>query len=172
MWSSMAVSPLQLESIVSNIFNYCLGLTVNWPCNTYPCIFAELTCVTIAMIKAYEFILSKFPDHRAKIMELYNQQEDFRTLCIDFLNTVQSLEECRKNSINDKEIEIEFSELFVDLEREIIRLISQKRQSYWKLLGISFNRFASKKDAWLKTVALQLLPANRCIVYYPLTVWK
>ena len=73
------------------------------------------------MIKAYEFILSKFPDHRAKIMELYNQQEDFRTLCIDFLNTVQSLEECRKNSINDKEIEIEFSKLFVDLEREIIR---------------------------------------------------
>ena len=75
------------------------------------------------MIKAYEFILSKFPDHRAKIMELYNQQEDFRTLCIDFLNTVQSLEECRKNAINDKEIEIEFSQLFVDLEREIIRLL-------------------------------------------------
>ena len=83
------------------------------------------------MIKAYEFILSKFPDHRAKIMELYNQQEDFRTLCIDFLNTVQSLEECRKNAINDKEIEIEFSQLFVDLEREIIRLLSQKgAQSY------------------------------------------
>ena len=82
------------------------------------------------MKKAFDHILLKFPDHRAKIMDLYHREEDFRTLCIDYLNTLQSLEDCRKSSIIDMEIEIEYSQLFIDLEKEIIRLLSRQSQSY------------------------------------------
>jgi hypothetical protein len=75
------------------------------------------------MRKAFEFILSRFPDHRNKIIELYNRDEDFRILCEDYLTSVETLEECRQNVIKDKEFEFEFLQVNLDLEKEIIHLL-------------------------------------------------
>ena len=75
------------------------------------------------MRKAFDHILSKFPDHRAKIIELYNRDEDFRILCDDYLTSVQTIEEYRLKTLSDREYESEFLRIYLDLEKEIIRLL-------------------------------------------------
>ena len=75
------------------------------------------------MRKAFEFILSKYPDHRNKIIELYNANEDFRILCEDYLSSVQTLEECRQKVMEDRGVENEFLQVNLDLEKEIIHLL-------------------------------------------------
>jgi hypothetical protein len=77
------------------------------------------------MRKALEFILSKFPDHRAKIIELYNKDEDFRILCEDYLASTMTIEECRQNMIDEREFENEFLQVNLDLEKEIIHLLGK-----------------------------------------------
>lgn len=75
------------------------------------------------MRKAFDHILAKFPDQRTKIIELYNNDEDFRILCEDFLTSTQTLEECRQNVIKDREFENEFLQVNLDLEKEIVHLL-------------------------------------------------
>ena len=75
------------------------------------------------MRKAFDHILTKFPDHRAKIIELYRKDEDFRILCDDYLTSVQTIEEYRLKTLSDKEYESEFLRIYLDLEKEIIRLL-------------------------------------------------
>ena len=75
------------------------------------------------MRKAFEHMLSKFPDHRTRIMELYNKDEEFRILCEDYLTSVQALEEYRLKTLNDREVEKEFLQIYLDLEKEIIHLL-------------------------------------------------
>ena len=77
------------------------------------------------MRKAFEFILSKYPDHRTNIIELYNKEEDFRILCEDYLTSVETLEECRQNVIKDREFENEFLQVNLDLEKEIVHLLER-----------------------------------------------
>ena len=76
------------------------------------------------MRKAFDFILTKFPDQRTKIIELYNRDEDFRILCEDYLTSVQTLDECRQNVIKDREFENEFLQVNLDLEKEIVHLLT------------------------------------------------
>ncbi len=75
------------------------------------------------MRKALDHVLGILPDRSAKIIELYNRDEDFRILCEDYLATTQALEETRKNVIKDKEIENEFLEVHLELEKEINHLL-------------------------------------------------
>jgi len=77
------------------------------------------------MRKALDFILSKFPDHRTKIIELYNTDEDFRILCEDYLTSIETLKECRENVIKDREFQNEFLQVNLDLEKEIIHFLDK-----------------------------------------------
>jgi len=77
------------------------------------------------MGKAFEFIVSKFPDQRATITELYTKDEDFRILCEDYLASIETLEECRQDMIKDREFENEFLQVNLDLEKEIIHLLGK-----------------------------------------------
>jgi len=79
------------------------------------------------MKKVLEYILNKFPDQRPKIIDLYNYDEDFRTLCEDLLVSVETLEKCRLNGIKDKKFEDEFIQVYVELEKEIIHLLEMNR---------------------------------------------
>ena len=78
------------------------------------------------MRKALDNILKKLPDHGAKIIELYNKDEDFRILCEDYLASGQALEEYRLNAIKDKAFENEFLEIFQELEKEINHLLGTR----------------------------------------------
>jgi len=67
-----------------------------------------------------DYILRKLPDHRQSITELYDTNDDFRTLCEDYLTTAKGLEEYRNKSMEDRELEAEFAQTYLELEREII----------------------------------------------------
>jgi hypothetical protein len=79
------------------------------------------------MRKSLDYILGRFPDHGNKILDLFNQDDDFRMLCEDFLASMQGLEECRLNVIKDKGLENEFSQVHLELEKEIIHLLGTHR---------------------------------------------
>ena len=75
------------------------------------------------MENVLDYILEKLPDHRSTITELYERNDDFRTLCEDYLTTAKGLEESRNNSIRDREMENEFAHTYLELEREIIYML-------------------------------------------------
>ncbi len=68
-------------------------------------------------------MLAKFPDHKTKIINLYKNDEDFRILCEDYLTSAHALEQYRLNAIKDREFENEFSQVYLELEKEIIHLL-------------------------------------------------
>jgi hypothetical protein len=76
------------------------------------------------MSNSLEYLLEKFPDHRSRIIVLYYTDEDFRILCDDYLVSVQGVEEFRGNALKSKNTEIEFALVCVELEREIIKMLS------------------------------------------------
>ena len=80
------------------------------------------------MTKELVYILGKFPDHTDKIIDLYNKDEDFRTLCEDYITSIQAAEERRLNAIMDRKIEKEFLHVNIELEKEIIHLLETHQQ--------------------------------------------
>lgn len=80
------------------------------------------------MRKAFEYILAKFPDQRTKIIDLYNKDEDFRILCEDYLTSGEVLEKCRLEVMKDRAFENEFSQIYLDLEKEIIHLLERREK--------------------------------------------
>ena len=79
------------------------------------------------MSTSLEYLLEKFPDHRSKIIVLYNTDEDFRMLCDDYFTAVQGLEKYREKGLKNKDNENEYSQIYVELEKEIIKLLEAGR---------------------------------------------
>ena len=75
--------------------------------------------------KALEYVLNKYPDQSARVIELYSTDEDFRILCNDILATGEALEQCRQNALKDREYENEFLQVFLDLEKEVDGLLKR-----------------------------------------------
>jgi hypothetical protein len=75
------------------------------------------------MKNVLDYVLEKLPDHRDTIKELYEKNDDFKTLCEDYLTTAKGLEESRNHSIQGRELENEYAQTFVELEREIIYML-------------------------------------------------
>lgn len=78
------------------------------------------------MRKALDYILGKWPDLNTKIIELYHKEADFRILCEDYMASAQGIEESRQNAMREKEVESEFSDVHLELENEISRLLKDK----------------------------------------------
>lgn len=78
------------------------------------------------MDKALEYILTKFPDHRAKIIDLYNTDEEFCSLCEDYLVSAQAIKDYRENVEKNTGFEIEFMQVYIELETEIVQLLEIK----------------------------------------------
>ena len=75
------------------------------------------------MEKALDYILRKFPEHSAKIIDLFRRDEDFRILCEDYQNIMLEIEKCRLDAVKDRETEREFLHANLELEKEIIRYL-------------------------------------------------
>lgn len=80
------------------------------------------------MTKELVYILGKFPEHSDKIIDLYKRDEDFRTLCEDYVTSIQAAEERRLNAIKDRKIEKVFLNVNQELEKEIIHLLEAYQQ--------------------------------------------
>jgi hypothetical protein len=78
------------------------------------------------MEKALDYVLRKFPDHTATMIDLYCTDEDFRILCEDYQTSVMTVEECRVKVLTDRKIENEYLQVALELEKEILRLLTRK----------------------------------------------
>ncbi len=72
------------------------------------------------------FMLSKFPGHRNLILDEYMNNEEFKSLCEDFYSTARTLETYQERMMSDVKNELEYRNVFQDLEKEIIRFLDTK----------------------------------------------
>ncbi len=82
------------------------------------------------MTKALEYILAKFPDHGAKIIELFDKDEDFRILCDDYLTSMRTVEQFRTGIQKGNPFESEFMDLHHELEKEIREILNSDRKEW------------------------------------------
>lgn len=73
------------------------------------------------MIKALDYLVEKFSEHRSKIIVLFNTDEDFRALCEDYLTSAQVLGGDQEKSLKSRETQNEYSQVYAELEKEIMK---------------------------------------------------
>jgi hypothetical protein len=73
--------------------------------------------------KQLDLIKEKFPQKKKRIEELYGENEDFRSLCSDYILCIQQLERF-KTEFGEKQLSLkEFLVMQTELERELYNLI-------------------------------------------------
>lgn len=75
------------------------------------------------MTKELDNMMQRFPDQRGRIIELFNNNEDFRTVCEDYWESRQALLNSMTHKIEDAILENEYSVLCLELEKEALRFI-------------------------------------------------
>lgn len=68
-------------------------------------------------------MLERFPEYREKILELFNNNEDFKSLCEDYLQCRNALGKYRDNVQEDTRSENEYCGLSHELEQEALRFL-------------------------------------------------
>jgi DNA repair exonuclease SbcCD ATPase subunit len=76
-----------------------------------------------SLSKQLNAIKKKFPEQSERIDELYETDEDFRTLCSDYLLCLQHLEKFQKDVGEKKHSLKEYREIQSELERELSQFI-------------------------------------------------
>ena len=76
---------------------------------------AELICM-----------VENFPGLRDKITMLYEQNEEFQTLCFDYFLCMKSLSQWQSSMKKDENFILEYSELKRALESELFQYIEKK----------------------------------------------
>ncbi|MBZ5857620.1 hypothetical protein [Flavihumibacter profundi] len=77
------------------------------------------------MEKELDNILERFPQYREKIILLYNNNEDFKSLSDDYLQCKNTLSKLRQHLIvADTRMENEYKALCLDLEQEILQYLN------------------------------------------------
>ena len=69
---------------------------------------------------------SQFAKYIETIKLLYNVDDDFKTLCDDYLSSKTSLEKFKERFVEDKQRELEYKRLSVELEKEIIEYVTKR----------------------------------------------
>ena len=72
-------------------------------------------------------MMSRFPAYRERIMEAYKNNDEFKSLCEDFYTSALSLRNCKTQVIKDKQSEVEYQKLFLDLEVEILNFLLEPK---------------------------------------------
>lgn len=72
------------------------------------------------------YILNRFPTYKSRILSEYLINEEFKTLVEDFYSTGKTLESFRNKMTIQAKNELEYKELFDDLENEIKRFLGSK----------------------------------------------
>ena len=72
------------------------------------------------------FNAPQFADYIETIKMLYKVDDDFKTLCDDYLTSKYSLEKFKERSAEDKQMELEYKRLSRDLEKEILEYVIKR----------------------------------------------
>lgn len=74
------------------------------------------------------FMLNKFPAYRKAILKAYMDDEEFKSLCQDYYSASQSYENLQRKIIKNYKGELEYRELFLELEKEIMEFLDSKKE--------------------------------------------
>lgn len=70
--------------------------------------------------------ISRFAAYMETIRMLYQVDEEFKILCDDYLISKENLERFREKSIEDKQLELEYTRLSWNLEKEILDYVTKR----------------------------------------------
>ncbi len=70
-----------------------------------------------------KIVKQKFPNQADRIEELYESDEDFRTLCFDYFTCMQYLQNFKKESSEKQESLEEYKGIRQELEKELHEFI-------------------------------------------------
>lgn len=79
------------------------------------------------MEKALHHILEGFPECRREIIELFNSNENFRSLCEDYLSCLGTLTKFQDNILRNKKMETEYKLLSLDLKQEVLHYLQKQK---------------------------------------------
>ena len=75
------------------------------------------------MTQDIQFMMNRFPTYKDKILDAYQSNEEFKSLCEDFYSSAIILRNCKSQVIKDKKTENEYQKLFLDLEGEVLNFL-------------------------------------------------
>ena len=73
-------------------------------------------------------VKQKFPEQGDRIEQLYEVDEDFRTLCSDYVLCIRHLEEFKKEASETQHSIEEYQDIRKELERELHGFIFSKQE--------------------------------------------
>lgn len=75
-----------------------------------------------------ELNAAQFSEHLEAIRILYVADDDFRSLCDDYSTVKTDIEKFKGNSVKDLQRELEYKHLSIELEKEILYYVKNKRR--------------------------------------------
>jgi len=81
------------------------------------------------MTKELDRLLEKFPLHRAKILELYGSNSNFRSLCEDFWISAQALNKHRASLKSALVLTEEYDTICSLLEKEVMNYLQENNHN-------------------------------------------
>lgn len=73
------------------------------------------------------FMLERFPNHKAKIIQLYSNDTNFKSLCEDYWVGIQALQRCHVTPPPDPGMKNEFVSICSLLENEIKNYLKENQ---------------------------------------------
>jgi hypothetical protein len=86
-----------------------------------------LMAITIHTMIPNHLNFSKFAEYIETIKMLYQIDDDFKSLCDDYMISKSSFEKFREKLEEEKEIEKAYKRLSVDLEKEILEYVQKRK---------------------------------------------
>jgi hypothetical protein len=75
------------------------------------------------MSEDVKFMMSRFSAYKDQILDAYETNEEFKSLCEDFYSSAMILENYKRKILKDKKSELEYRKLFLDLENEVLNFL-------------------------------------------------
>jgi hypothetical protein len=73
-----------------------------------------------SMSEDVKFMVDRFSAYKDQILDAYQTDDEFKTLCEDFYSSALILGNFKKKLLQDKRSELEYRKLFLDLESEVL----------------------------------------------------
>lgn len=83
--------------------------------------------MTAKMDEVLLFMINKYPTCQKEILYAYTNDEDFKSLCEDYFSATTTYGVIQRKLIKDYKGELEYRELFLMLEHEIINFLEKEQ---------------------------------------------
>jgi len=71
-------------------------------------------------------MIERFPAYQTRIIELYNQNQDFKQICNDYCLSINMLEAFKKTEPDFKKVQHDYEQVSDDLKKEILHFFENK----------------------------------------------